>query len=212
VHLSRLAEEIVLWSSAEFGWARIGDAFATGSSIMPQKRNPDVAELVRGKAGRLIGHLTALLTVLKGLPLSYNRDLQEDKEPLFDAVDTLDLALPAMAGTVRSLGFDRERIEATAAGGFALATDLAEALVQAGVAFREAHERVGKLVADCEARGVDVTDLSPDELAATLPELADAPADLLDPHAAVARRSASSGPAPEQVRAQLAALRARLEA
>jgi argininosuccinate lyase len=210
VHLSRLGEEIVLWSSHEFGWARVGDAFSTGSSIMPQKRNPDVAELVRGKAGRLIGALTALLTTLKGLPLTYNRDLQEDKEPLFDAVDTLALALPALAGTVRSLVFDRARLEADAAGGFALATDLAEALVRAGVPFREAHEQIGRLVAGCEARGVDVTDLTPGELASALPQLSDVDGSLLDPHAAVARRAAPSGPAPERVRAQLAALRARL--
>jgi argininosuccinate lyase len=152
VHLSRLGTEIVLWSTAEFGWARVGDAFATGSSIMPQKRNPDVAELVRGKAGRLIGDLVSLLVTLKGLPLTYNRDLQEDKEPVFDAVDTLSLALPAMTGTVRSLVFDRERLAAAAAGGHALATDFAEALVRAGVPFRQAHERVGRAVAEAERR------------------------------------------------------------
>jgi argininosuccinate lyase len=210
VHLSRLGEEIVLWSSAEFGWARVGDGFSTGSSIMPQKRNPDVAELVRGKAGRLVGDLVSLLVTLKGLPLTYNRDLQEDKEPVFDAVDTLRLALPALAGTVRSLAFDRDRLAATAAGGFALATDLAEALVRRGVPFRAAHERVGALVATCEARARDVTDLSRAELVDALPELADAPHDLLDPVAAVARRDAALGPAPAQVRAQLARLRQRL--
>ena len=210
VHLSRLCEEIVLWSSAEFGWARVGDAFSTGSSIMPQKRNPDVAELVRGKTGRLVGDLVSLLVTLKGLPLTYNRDLQEDKEPVFDAVDTLSLALPAIAGTVRSLRFDRERLAGTAAGGFALATDLAEELVRRGVPFRSAHERVGALVADCERRGVDVTDLDRAALVAALPELADAPGDLLDPAAAVARRDASLGPAPERVRVQLARLRERL--
>ncbi|HEY8339050.1 MAG TPA: argininosuccinate lyase, partial [Egibacteraceae bacterium] len=210
VHLSRLCEEIVLWSSAEFGWARVGDAFSTGSSIMPQKRNPDVAELVRGKTGRLVGDLVSLLVTLKGLPLTYNRDLQEDKEPVFDAVDTLSLALPAVAGTVRSLTFDRARLAGTAAGGFALATDLAEELVRRGVPFRTAHERVGALVADCERRGIDITDLDRGELVTALPELADAPADLLDPAAAVARRDASLGPAPERVREQLARLRERL--
>ncbi|MDP8977270.1 MAG: argininosuccinate lyase, partial [Actinomycetota bacterium] len=149
VHLSRLGEDVVLWASTEFGWVRVGDAFSTGSSIMPQKRNPDVAELVRGKSGRLVGDLVALLVTLKGLPLTYDRDLQEDKAPVFDAVDTLELALPAVAGMIGSLRFDRERL-AAAAGGAALATDLAEALVAHGVAFRAAHERVGTLVADCE--------------------------------------------------------------
>ena len=210
VHLSRLGEEIVLWSSAEFGWARVGDAFSTGSSIMPQKRNPDVAELVRGKTGRLIGDLVSLLVTLKGLPLTYNRDLQEDKEPLFDAVDTLEVALPAMAGTVSSLRFDRERLAATAAGGFALATDLAEELVRRGVAFRSAHEQIGGLVADCERRGIDIVDLDADDLAAALPTLAGAPPDLTDAAAAVRRRAASFGPAPEQVRRQAQRLRARL--
>jgi argininosuccinate lyase len=212
VHVSRLGEEIVLWSSVEFGWARVGDAFSTGSSIMPQKRNPDVAELVRGKAGRVIGDLVALLVTLKGLPLTYNRDLQEDKEPVFDAVDTLSLALPAMAGTVRSLVFDRERLTATAAGGFALATDLAEALVRAGVAFREAHERVGALVADCERRGIDLPDLTVAEIRAAAPELDGAVVgDLFDPAAAVARRDASMGPAPARVGEQLARLRSRIQ-
>jgi argininosuccinate lyase len=213
VHLSRLGEEICLWSSVEFGWARVGDAFSTGSSIMPQKRNPDVAELVRGKSGRLIGGLVGLLVTLKGLPLTYNRDLQEDKEPVFDAVDTLGLVLPAMAGTVRSLRFDRERLAATAAGGFAMATDLAEELVRRGVPFRDAHEQVGALVAACEQRGIDVTDLPAEEVRLALPGLGDADvAALLDPAAAVARRDAVLGPAPERVRAQLAALRARLGA
>ncbi len=211
VHLSRLGEEIVLWSSVEFGWARVGDAFSTGSSIMPQKRNPDVAELVRGKAGRLVGDLVALLVTLKGLPLTYNRDLQEDKPPLFDAVDTLALALPAMAGTVASLSFDRERLASTAGGGFALATDVAEELVRRGVAFRTAHERVGEAVAACEADGLDLTDLDGARLVALLPELGDADVDALtDAAAAVARRAATLGPAPAAVRAQLAALRERL--
>jgi argininosuccinate lyase len=209
VHLSRLGEEIVLWSSVEFGWARVGDAFSTGSSIMPQKRNPDVAELVRGKAGRVIGDLVALLVTLKGLPLTYNRDLQEDKEPVFDAVDTLSVVLPAVAGTVRSLTFDEERLAGTAAGGFALATDLAEELVRRGVPFREAHERVGALVGTCEERGIDVTDLTATELAAAMPELAGGE-QVLDPQAAVARRDAVFGPAPDAVRAQLERLRTQI--
>jgi argininosuccinate lyase len=210
VHLSRLAEEVVLWCTAEFAWARVGDAFSTGSSIMPQKRNPDVAELVRGKTGRLIGDLVALLVTLKGLPLTYNRDLQEDKAAVFDAVDTLELTLPAMAGTVRSLRFDRDRLERTAAQGFTLATDLAEELVKAGVPFREAHERVGALVLECEQRGTDLADLDGSALARTFPEIGAAPDDLFDPRAAVARRPSASGPAPAMVAEQIAALRARI--
>src|ERR1700720_4862705 len=139
VHLSRLGEEIVLWSTSEFGWVEIDDAYATGSSIMPQKKTPDVAEIARGKAGRLIGGLTGLLTTLKGLPLTYNRDLQEDKEPVFDAVDTLLLVLPAMAGLVSTIRFHAKRLAAGAAAGFALATDLAELLVRRKVPFRDAH-------------------------------------------------------------------------
>ncbi|WP_116716028.1 argininosuccinate lyase [Euzebya tangerina] len=213
VHLSRLCEEVVVWATVEFGWVRVGDAFSTGSSIMPQKRNPDVAELVRGKTGRLIGDLVSLLVTLKGLPLTYNRDLQEDKEPVFDAVDTLQLALPAVAGMVRTLTFDNERISGSAAGGFALATDVAEALVVAGVPFRTAHERVGEVVAACEAEGIDITELAPDRLAAELPELdPSAIADLLDPAGAVRRRTTVQGPAPEAVRSQIAALRERLGA
>ncbi|HWB72141.1 MAG TPA: argininosuccinate lyase [Egibacteraceae bacterium] len=212
VHLSRLGEDIVLWASAEFGWAIVADAYSTGSSLMPHKRNPDVAELVRGKAGRLIGDLVTVLVTLKGLPLTYNRDLQEDKEPAFDAVDTLELALPALAGTVATLRFDRQRLAAAAAGGFTLVTDLAEALVRRGVAFRIAHQRVGTLVADCERRGVEVADLAPTELASALPELdASSVRALLDPAEAVARRAASLGPSPERVRAQLLRLRQHLD-
>ena len=159
VHLSRLGEEIVLWSSQEFGWIEIDDAYATGSSIMPQKKNPDVAELARGKAGRLIGGLTGLLTTLKGLPLTYNRDLQEDKEPVFDAVDTLLLVLPAVAGLIATFRLHAERLAASASAGFTLATDLAEYLVQRGVPFREAHEIVGHLVVWCQVHDVDLDEV-----------------------------------------------------
>ena len=155
VHLSRLGEEIVLWASQEFGWVEIDDAYATGSSIMPQKKNPDVAELARGKAGRLIGGLTGLLVTLKGLPLAYNRDLQEDKEPVFDAVDTLLVVLPAMAGLVATLRIHSQRLAAAATAGFSLATDLAELLVRRGVPFREAHEIVGHLVVWCQVHETD---------------------------------------------------------
>ena len=211
VHLSRLGEEIVLWSSTEFGWARVGDAFSTGSSIMPQKRNPDVAELVRGKSGRLIGDLVALLVVLKGLPLTYNRDLQEDKEPCFDAVDTLTAAVPAMAGTVASLTFDDDVMTTAATGGFSLATDLAEELVRRGMPFRRAHERVGEVVAQLERESGDLTEAHWDRIVALLPELRDADPTLLDPLAAVARRRATGGPAADRVDEQITVLRRRLE-
>ena len=209
VHLSRLCEEVVLWSSEEFGWVTVGEGFATGSSIMPQKRNPDVAELVRGKTGRVIGDLVTLLVVLKGLPLTYNRDLQEDKPAVFDAADTLQLVLPASAGMIRSLRFDRERLAGTA-GGAALATDLAEELVRRGVAFREAHDRVGGLVATLEREGRGLAELDTAALVRALPVLEGAPDDLLDPTAALARRDAPSGTAPVRVRQQVQTLRARL--
>jgi len=214
VHMSRLGEEVVLWTSTEFGWARLGDAYSTGSSIMPQKRNPDVAELVRGKTGRLVGDLVALLVTLKGLPLTYNRDLQEDKEPVFDAVDTLTLCLPAMAGAVASLEFDVSGLRTSAAGGFALATDVAEALVAVGVVFREAHERVGRFVAACEERGVGL-DGAGELFTSSFPELVRAgvePADLVEPGRAVARRDSALGPAPQAARGQLTMLRDRCAA
>ena len=190
VHLSRLGEEVVLWSSHEFGWAEIDDAYATGSSIMPQKKNPDVAELARGKAGRLIGGLTGLLTTLKGLPLAYDRDLQEDKEPVFDAVDTLLLVLPAMAGLVATLRFNSERIAAGAAAGHALATDLAELLVRRGVPFREAHEVVGHLVVWCQVHDCELADVSDADLARVSPQLTPDVREVLTvPGALAARRS-----------------------
>src|SRR5579875_2037256 len=159
VHLSRLAEEIVLWTGDEFGWAELDDRYATGSSIMPQKKNPDAAELTRGKAGRLIGDLTGFLATLKGLPLTYNRDMQEDKAAVFDAVDTVAAVLPALAGLVRTLHFHPDRIEAAAARGYTIATDLAERLVLNGVPFREAHELVGRLVARAAAQNLTLDQL-----------------------------------------------------
>lgn len=206
--LSRIGEELVLWSTTEFGFVRLGDGFTTGSSMMPQKRNPDVAELVRGKAGRVIGSLVSLLTLVKGLPLAYDRDLQEDKEPLFDAVDTILLVLPALEGAIASATFDRDRLAAAAADDFALATDVAEALVLLGVPFRDAHERVGRLVAEAEGRGSGLRDLPAALVAEAHPELVPRWADLLDPAAAVARRSAHGGTAPDTVRRQLSRARA----
>ncbi len=207
VHLSRLGEEICLWTSREFAWARLDDAWSTGSSIMPQKKNPDVAELARGKAGRLIGDLTAILTVLKGLPFAYNRDLQEDKEPAFDAIDTLLLVLPAMTGCVATLQFDVERMEESAPQGFALATDIAEWLVRQGVPFREAHEVAGGCVRRAEARGVELWDLSDDELRDISDHLTPAVRGVLSLRGALDSRSAYGGTAPARVREQLAAVR-----
>jgi argininosuccinate lyase len=208
VHLSRLGEEVVLWSSHEFGWAEIDDAYATGSSIMPQKKNPDVAELARGKAGRLIGDLTALLTILKGLPLTYNRDLQEDKEPVFDAVDTLLVVLPAMAGLIGSLRFHTERLAGTAAAGHALATDLAELLVRRGVAFRDAHEIVGHLVVWCQVHDCELADVSDADLEKVSPLLTPDVREVLTIEGALAARSSRGGTAPVRVTEQLG--RARL--
>ena len=208
VHLSRRGEEIVLWSSQEFAWVEIDDTYATGSSIMPQKKNPDVAELARGKAGRLIGGLTGLLTTLKGLPLTYNRDLQEDKEPVFDAVDTLLLVLPALAGLVGTLRIHTERLAAQAGTGFALATDLAELLVRRGVPFREAHEVVGHLVVWCQVHDCDLPDVSDEDLARISAQLTPDVREVLSVPGALAARKAYGGTAPERVAEQLAALQA----
>jgi argininosuccinate lyase len=204
VHLSRLGEEICLWTSREFGWATLDDAWSTGSSIMPQKKNPDVAELARGKAGRLIGNLTGLLSTLKGLPFAYNRDLQEDKEPAFDAIDTLLLVLPAMAGCVETLAFDVDRMAASAPQGFALATDIAEWLVKQGVPFREAHDVAGGCVRRAEARGVELWDLSDEELRSISDHLTPAVRGVLSVRGALEARSAYGGTAPGRVREQLA--------
>jgi argininosuccinate lyase len=211
VHLSRLGEEVVLWSSHEFGWAEIDDAFATGSSIMPQKKNPDVAELARGKAGRLIGDLTALLTTLKGLPLTYNRDLQEDKEPVFDAVDTLLLVLPAMAGLIGSLRFHAERMAATAAAGHALATELAELLVRRGTPFRAAHEIVGHLVVWCQVHDCELADVSAADLAKVSPLLTPDVREVLTIEGALAARASRGGTAPVRVAEQLGRARLTVE-
>ena len=164
VDLSRLSEDVIIWVTHEFGFATLADEWSTGSSIMPQKKNPDVAELTRGKAGRLIGNLTGLLATLKGLPLAYNRDLQEDKEPIFDSIDQLLIVLPAVAGMVSTLSFDRERLERLAPMGFSLATDIADWLVRQRVPFAEAHEIAGACVRRCEADGMELTDLSADDL------------------------------------------------
>jgi argininosuccinate lyase len=206
VHLSRLGEEVVLWSSEEFGFLRLADAYSTGSSMLPQKKNPDIAELARGKAGRLIGDLTGFLATLKGLPLAYNRDLQEDKEPLFDALDQNRLALAAMAGLLATAELVPERMRAAADTQSAAAVDLAEWLVERGVPFREAHARIGALVRDAHDRGVPL-----EELVAREPELGSDALALLAPGAAVTRRTTPGGAGEASVRAQLDAAGARLD-
>jgi argininosuccinate lyase len=210
VDLSRLAEEIILWNTREFGFVTLSDAYSTGSSIMPQKKNPDVAELARGKAGRLIGNLTGLLTTLKGLPLAYNRDLQEDKEPVFDSVLTLEVLLPAFTGMITTLTFQTERMASLAPEGFSLATDVAEWLVKAGLPFREAHEVSGAMVRAAEQRGVGLDGLTDDELAAISPHLTPEVRTVLTVEGSVASRDGVGGTAPIRVREQLAALTARV--
>ncbi|MDR1824396.1 MAG: argininosuccinate lyase [Bifidobacteriaceae bacterium] len=212
VDLSRLAEEIVIWSTAEFGYVKLHDAYSTGSSIMPQKKNPDIAELARGKAGRLIGDLAGLLATLKGLPLAYNRDLQEDKEPVFDAADTLALLLPAMAGLIETLEFDTERLAHLAPQGFALATDIAEWLVKQGVPFREAHALTGKAVQLAESQGKELWDLTPEQFAAIDPRLTPQVKEVLTVEGSLAARDGIGGTAPQRVKEQLAALLAQAQA
>ena len=204
VNLSRIAEEVIIWTTAEFGYAVLDDAWATGSSIMPQKKNPDVAELTRGKSGRLIGNLTGLLAVLKAQPLAYNRDLQEDKEPLFDSVEQLDLLLPAIAGMVGTLRFDPARMAELAPAGFTLATDIAEWLVRQGVPFRVAHEAAGDCVRIAESRGVGLESLTDEELAGVHPALSPEVRDVLTVEGSIASRDAFGGTAPSQVAAQRA--------
>jgi argininosuccinate lyase len=210
VDLSRLAEEVILWATKEFSFVTLDDAFSTGSSIMPQKKNPDVAELARGKAGRLIGDLAGLLATLKGLPLAYNRDLQEDKEPVFDAVDTLLVLLPAMSGMVATLQFHTDRMAELAPQGVALATDIAEWLVRQGVPFRDAHEIAGACVRACEARGIELWDLSDADLARISQHLTPEVREVLTVPGSLASRSAVGGTAPARVAEQLQGVRAHL--
>ena len=210
VDLSRLAEEVILWSTKEFGFVTLHDSWSTGSSIMPQKKNPDIAELARGKSGRLIGNLTGLLATLKALPLAYNRDLQEDKEPVFDSVDTLEVLLPAVTGLVATLTFDTARMAELAPQGFSLATDVAEWLVREGVPFRVAHEVAGACVRRCEELGVDLPDLSDEQYAEISPYLTAGVRSVLTVEGSVASRRGRGGTAPDRVREQLAELADRL--
>jgi len=212
IDLSRLAEEVILWATREFSFVTLDDAFSTGSSIMPQKKNPDVAELARGKAGRIVGDLAGLLTTLKGLPLAYNRDLQEDKPPVFDAVDNLEVLLPAFAGMVATLRFHPERLEELAPQGFSLATDVAEWLVRAGVPFREAHEIAGECVRTCERRGVELWDLDDADLASISGHLTPDVREVLTVEGSLDSRDGRGGTAPVRVREQLARARTATDA
>ena len=212
IDLSRFAEEIILWNTREFGFVTLDDGYSTGSSIMPQKKNPDIAELARGKAGRLIGNLTGLLATLKALPLAYNRDLQEDKEPVFDSVRTLETVLPAFAGMVATLRFDTERMAALAPQGFSLATDVAEWLVKQGVPFRDAHEISGRLVRLCEERGIELHEVTDAMLASVSLELSRDVRSVLTVEGSVASRTGVGGTAPVRVAEQRAELIARVQA
>jgi len=205
IHLSRMGEEIVIFSSEEFGFIHLDDAWATGSSMLPQKKNPDVAELARGKAGRLVGHLTGFLTTIKGLPLAYNRDLQEDKEPLFDSLDQVVLALLGLDGLIGTASFDIERMQAAAAGQGLAAIDLAEWLVAAGFAFRDAHGMVGTLVRESIERGVPLG-----ELVEAHPDFGEQALEVLDAAAALRRRTTPGGTGPDAVAVQLERFRRRI--
>jgi argininosuccinate lyase len=210
INLSRIGEEVVLWNSREFGWANLHDSYSTGSSIMPQKKNPDVAELARGKAGRLIGDLTGFLATAKSLPFGYNRDLQEDKEPVFDSVDTLLVLLPAVIGMIKTMTFNTDVMAASAPTGFALATDIAEWLVRAGTPFRKAHEIAGECVAFCESKNIELWDMTDADFAAISSDLTSDVREVLTTEGSMNARDAFGGTAPVRVREQLQNLRGRL--
>jgi len=206
LHLSRMAEELILWATPQFGFVKLSDAYSTGSSIMPQKRNPDAAELVRGHSGRIVGLLTGLMVTMKGLPLAYSKDMQDDKEPVFEACDLLMLSLQALAGMIETVEFVPERMRAAAAQGYSTATDLADWLVrEAGVPFREAHHITGRAVKAAEERGCDLADLPLDVLKAIDQRIDERVYDVLSVDASVASRTSYGGTAPERVREQIAA-------
>ena len=211
VHLSRIGEEWCIMASSEFAWAQLDDAFSTGSSIMPQKKNPDMAELARGKAGRLVGNLTGVLTMLKGLPFAYNRDLQEDKEPLFDSIDTLNLVLPAVTGMVATTSFDRDKMAKAAPTGFSLATEIADYLVRKGVPFAHAHEAAGKCVAIAESAKKELHELSDSDFASAHKELDSQVRQVLTVDGALAGRNTHGGTAPAQLKAQFLELEAQIK-
>lgn len=207
VNLSRLAEEVFLWSSRQFRWVVLDDGYATGSSIMPQKKNADIAELTRGRAARLIGSLNAMMTALKGLPFAYNRDLSEDKWAAFEAIDTLEVVLPAMSGMIATMRIDVSRVRAQATEGFTLATEVADWLARNGVPFSEAHEITGALVRYCEEKNIELSDLTPADLQAVDPRLGEEMLGRLTPEAAVAARTGYGGTAPVRVAEQIARLK-----
>ena len=203
LHLSRIGEEWTLWASTEFAWAKVADEYSTGSSIMPQKKNPDMAELARGKSGRLIGNLVAVMTMLKGLPFAYNRDLQEDKEPLFDSFDTLLLVLPAVTGMIATTDFDREKMALAAPTGFSLATEIADYLVRKNIPFASAHEAAGKCVALCESSGRQLHQLTDDEFVEVHPSLDGGVREVLTVSGALSSRITAGGTAPVLVTEQI---------
>ena len=210
IDLSRFAEEIIIWNTKEFGFVRLHDGYSTGSSIMPQKKNPDIAELARGKSGRLIGNLTGLLATLKAQPLAYNRDLQEDKEPVFDSIAQLEVLLPAFTGMVATMTFNTERMAELAPQGFSLATDVAEWLVKQGISFRDAHEISGELVRHCEERGIELNDPSDAELLEVSEHLTPGVRDVLTIEGSVNSRTGAGGTASVRVAEQLAKLEERI--
>jgi argininosuccinate lyase len=212
VHLSRIGEEWCIWATTEFGWAKVSDSYSTGSSIMPQKKNPDMAELARGKAGRLIGNLTSVLTMLKGLPFAYNRDLQEDKEPLFDSFDTLALVIPAVAGMVATTEFDRAKMAAAAPTGYSLATEIADFLVRAHIPFATAHEVAGKCVALAEKNQIALAEISDAQFIAIHPALTPDIRGVLTVEGALNSRTTYGGTAPAALGRQLAILKSEVSA
>lgn len=207
IHLSRIGEEWCMWATTEFGWAQVADAYSTGSSIMPQKKNPDMAELARGKAGRLVGNLTGVLTMLKGLPFAYNRDLQEDKEPLFDSIDTILLVIPAVTGMVATTSFDRKKMLAATPLGFSLATEIADFLVRAHVPFAQAHEAAGKCVALCESQGIELHQLTDEQFVSVHPQLTKDVRSVLTIEGALAARITKGASSPAAFGEQIAQLK-----
>ena len=207
IHLSRIGEEWCILATTEFGWAKVADAYSTGSSIMPQKKNPDIAELARGKAGRLVGNLTGVMTMLKGLPFAYNRDLQEDKEPLFDSIETLLILLPAVSGLIATTEFDREKMASAAPTGFSLATEIADYLVRAQIPFSQAHESAGACVALCEKTNRELHELTDAEFITIHPSLTGGVREVLTVAGALASRTTLGGTAPSEVAKQLQKLR-----
>jgi argininosuccinate lyase len=211
VHLSRIGEEWCIMATSEFAWAKLDDAFSTGSSIMPQKKNPDIAELARGKAGRLVGNLTSVLTMLKGLPFAYNRDLQEDKEPLFDSIDTLNLVIPAVTGMITTTSFDRARMAVAAPAGFSLATEIADYLVRKGIPFAIAHEAAGKCVAIAESSNRQLHELTDQELLSSHKDLDAQVRTVLNVEGALSGRTTHGGTAPSALKKQFVELESQIK-